>query len=253
MAFADGLTGSGSASLQSWLAADLNENGSPYWDNTSSDGDQRHVGYYLINALTAPLAGAPGTLPFWGTSGGGADLSFYFQRTVSSSIVGLKLEIAGQSNVNEFGWYDITDPSTLYPLFLGPDAAPSSNTFSPNAQYGFYLKSLGEGTYYTQSSLNSDPSDRTHQHFVVFQESATLGAEIYWIGIEDLSRSALDGKEDCVGDYNDMIVRLSALSPSGSVPEPSTVVLVLAGAGFILGFLRRRGNKEMVATNRIID
>jgi hypothetical protein len=238
--FADVISGSGGASFQSWVPADLNESGTPYWDNSSLDGYQRNAGYYLINAPTAPLDGAPGALMFWGLAGGNADLSFYFQRTASSSDVNLKLEIAGNSNINEFGWYDITDPSVQHPLFLGPDSAPATNTFSPSEQYGFYLKAPGEGTFYTQSSLNSDPSDRTHQHFVIFQESATPEAEIYWIGIEDLSISALGGREGCVGDYNDMLLRLSVLSPSNTIPEPSTAALVFAGAMLMMALNRRR-------------
>lgn len=247
LTFADGITGSAIASLQGWVPADLNENGSPYWDNTSLDGSDKNIGY-LINPPTSPLTDAPGPLPFWGTSGGSADLEFYFQRTASSSAVSLKLEIASNSNINEFGWYDIDEPSVLNPLFVGTDAAPSANTFSPSERYGFYLKSPGDGTYYTQSSLNSDPSDTGHQHFVVFQESAVTEAEIYWIGIEDLSVSSLNGRERGVGDYNDMIIRLSALLESDAIPEPSTLALVLAGAAFVLGLLRHRACRGVVAT-----
>lgn len=211
------------------------------------DGDQRNVGYYLIDASSAHLSGAPGALPYWGNAynsdadnSGTADLSFFFQRTAPMSTALLKLEVAGQSNVNEFGWYDTTDPSALHPLFLGPDSAPVNNIFSPSLQYGFYLKSGNAGTFYTQSSLNTS-GDTSHQHFAVFRESAVTGAEIYWIGIEDLTVSALNRNEGGVGDYNDMLIRLSPLSPPNEVPEPSTALLVLSGTLLLAGLrLRRR-------------
>lgn len=209
------------------------------------DGVNRNIGYYLVNAPTAPLAGAPGALPFWGNaynsvsdSGGTADPSFFFQRTAPSSAVSLQLEIAGVSNVNQFGWYDITDSSILHPLFLGPDSAPASTVFSPSPQYGFYLKTSGDNTYYTQSSLNSS-GESDHQHFVAFQESAISGKEIYWLGIEDLSVAGL-GQEGNIGDYNDMVIRLSALSPPNEIPEPSTAVLILGSALLFIGWRPRR-------------
>ena len=122
----------------------------------------------------------------------------------------------------------------LNPIFLGPDSASASNSFTPSAQYGFYLKGAG-GIYYTQSALNPS-GDTNHQHFAVFQESSATGAEVYWIGIEDLSVSGLNGAEGTKGDYNDMLVRISA----AAVPEPSTVMLVLGSSLLMLGLRRSR-------------
>jgi hypothetical protein len=243
-AFADTISGTAGATFQSWAVTNLNQNGKPYWDNVSLDGTNKNVGFFLVNAPTAPLAGAPGALPFWGNtfnsatdSGGTPDLNFTFQRTAASSIASLELELAGNKNINEFGWYDTTDPSVLHPIFLGPDSAPATDTFSPSAQYGLYLKG-GDGTYYTQSSLNPS-GDTGQQHFAVFQESSTAGAESYWIGIEDLNVSELNGAEGCTGDYNDMLVRISAATLQ-TVPEPSTTVLVISGTLILLGLRKRR-------------
>ena len=209
------------------------------------DGDNRNIGYFLTDAPTAHLLGAPGALPFWGNaynspadSGGTADPNFFFQRTALSSTVDLEMEMAGASNVNQFGWYDITSPSVLYPLFVGHDSAPATNVFSPSVQYGFYLKTLGGVTFYTQSSLNQS-AEATHQHFAAFQESAISGKEIYWLGIEDSTVAAL-GQEGNVGDYNDMVIRFSALWPPEEVPEPTTLSLVLGGTLLLIGSRRRR-------------
>lgn len=244
VALSDTIAGSGSAAFQNWVAADLNENGRPYWDQRSMDGGDLNIGYCLTDASTAHLTGAPGALPFWGNAynssadkGGSADPSFFFQRTVLSSTVSLKLEIAGLSNVNQFGWYDITEPSVLNPLFVGQDSAPASTVFSPSEEYGFYLKTVGGATFYTQSSLNQG-SETTHQHFAVFQESAISKSEIYWLGLEDLTTDAL-AHEGYVGDYNDMVIRLDPLSPPNEIPEPSTIALVLGGI-LLVGWRQRR-------------
>jgi hypothetical protein len=243
-AFADTISGTAGATFQSWAATNLNQNGKPYWDNVSLDGTNKNVGFFLVNAPTAPLAGAPGALPFWGNtfnsasdSGGTPDLNFTFQRTAASSVANLELEVAGNKNINEFGWYDTTDPAVLHPVFLGPDSAPSTDTFSPSAQYGLYLKGA-DGIYYTQSSLNPS-GDTVHQHFAVFEQSSTNGTPVYWIGIEDLSVSGLGGDEGGTGDYNDMLVRISALNLQ-TVPEPSTTTLVISGTLILLGLRTRR-------------
>ena len=240
-AFADTISGTAGAAFQNLAGANLNQNGKPYWDNISIDGSNKNVGFFLVNAPTAPLADAPGVLPYWGNafnsatdSGGAADLNFTLQRTAASSIASLQLEVAQNANINEFGWYNTTNPAVLNPIFLGPDSASASNSFSPSGQYGFYLKGAG-GTYFTQSSLNT-AGDTNHQHFAIFQQSSTSGAEVYWIGIEDLSVSGLNGAENGAGDYNDMLVRISAVA----VPEPSTAVLVLGGSLLMLGLRKRR-------------
>jgi hypothetical protein len=244
VAIADTISGTAGAAFQSWTAADLNQNSKPYWDNVSLDGSNMNVGFFLVNAPTAPLADAPGALPFWGNtfnsvtdSGGTPDLNFTFQRTVSFSVASLQLEVAGNADINEFGWYSTTDPATLHPIFLGPDSAPASNSFTPSAQYGFYLKGA-DGVYYTQSSLNPS-GDTNHQHFTVFEQSSTNGAQVYWLGIEDLAVSGLNGAEGGTGDYNDMLVRISS-AEAVVVPEPSTVALVASGALFMLGSRKRR-------------
>ena len=242
--FADTISGTAGAAFQPWAATNLNENANPYWDNMSLDGNNKNVGFFLTDAPTAPLAGAPGPLPFWGNSfnpvtdnGGSADLNFTFQRSALTSVASLKLEVAANSNLNEFGWYNTADASVLHPIFLGADSAPASDLFSPSAQYGFYLKG-SNGVFYTQSSLNPG-GDTSHQHFTIFQESSTNGAEAYWLGLEDLGVSGLYGAEGSKGDYNDMLIRIAA-SPGSTVPEPSTALLMLGGMLTIVGLLRRR-------------
>jgi hypothetical protein len=237
---ADTISGTAGAAFQSWGVTNLNQNGKPYWDNPSLDGSNMNVGFFLTDAPTAPLAGAPGALPFWGNSfnsttdtGGTPDLNFFFQTNSSVSLATMFLEVAANSNINEFGWYNTSDPSTLHPIFTGANSPLTTDPFAPSAQYGFYLKG-SNGTFYTQSSLNTGGTSQ--QHFTVFEQSSTNGAEVYWLGIEDLNVHDQFGGEGGAGDYNDMLLRISAVA----VPEPSTVMLVLSGALLMLG-LRRRG------------
>jgi hypothetical protein len=237
---ADTIVGTAGAGFQSWTAVDLNQNGQPYWDNVSIDGSNKNVGFYLVNAPTALLSNAPGAIPFWGNAfnsatdtGGTPDLNFFFQTNPSSSAANLLLELAANSHLNEFGWYNVTNPSVLHPIFLGVNSAPTTDPFTPSGQYGFYLKG-SNGTFFTQSSLNT-AGNTNQQHFAIFQQSSTIGAEVYWLGIEDLNTTDLNGREGGMGDYNDMLVRISALP----VPEPSTVVL-LGSSLVVLGLRRRR-------------
>jgi hypothetical protein len=249
---ADTIKGSGTATFQSWVASDLNDNGKPYWDNKSLDGKKQtkktNVGFSLVDAPTAPLADAPGSLPYWGVAGksnkkngGNADLNFFFQREELTNFASLKLEVDPAADIDEFGWYNVTDPSVLHPVFLGPESPVTNDTFTPSPQYGLYLKRGDQATFYTQSLLNPY-KDRSHQHFAVFQESATPGAEVYWIGIENRTGLELNGKEGGLGDYNDMLIRISTLVPPLPVPEPSTAVLLLSGVLLLVGIrLNRHG------------
>ena len=261
VAFADTIGGSAAASFQTWTTSQLNHNGKPFWDNKSLDGttkkqkDKSNVGFYLTDLTdtsTSPLDDGPDApLPYWGKAikgskkktGGNADLNFFFNRTEPSTstvlTAELKLEATPDANIDEFGWYNIADPSVLHPIFLGPDSPGADDTFSPSQQYGFYLKCGSQQPFYTQSDLNPY-KDTLHQHFVVFEESATPGAEVYWIGIENSTRLELKGKEGGLGDYNDMLIQISTLSAPLPVPEPSAMLLALSGTSLAIVLLKRR-------------
>ena len=165
-AFGDSIKGSASAAWQTWSAADLNENGKPYWDNHSYDGPLMNVGFCLTDTGNCHQLGkkAPGALPFWGEpynqktdTGGKADGSIYFTRVGSSGKnVEVELAIAGDAKFNEFGWYNasLTHPSCNV-IFDGKGPGATA-AFFPSASYGFCL--VGEdqsdvyGTWFTQTA-----------------------------------------------------------------------------------------------------
>lgn len=212
----------GPGSWQAWSAPD--QNGDPYWDNNSLDGARKNIGYFL--SKTGGFASHPDspsiTPPWWGNADGSADLNFYFNSSLSQAVK-LVIEVAGHSNINELGWYDVNNPSSGGVIFPGPAGASSVAVFTPTPNFGLYIKTAGGKVYYTQSMLNAG-AEQQHQHFALFKEAPG----VYWIGIEDKPANTGEGFG---GDYNDMVIRMAV------VPEPATMSLFALG---LLPLLRRR-------------
>jgi hypothetical protein len=213
-------TYSGSGTLQTWAIGDLGTSGTPFWNNASSDGAQRNIGYYLSNTgFFAGGTAGPGAIQYYG-NGPAAVNSFSFGHLGGGDSAAMKLEIAGNAGSNAFGWFDTTIPFSPHQLFAGGNVAGDAAIFTPTASYAFYLQGPG-GTFLTTTAGDQ---------FAVFQEA---GSGPYWIGMEDIGLRNGSDK-----DYNDMVVKIAGTA----VPEPMTL-LFLGGCLLGTGIISRKFKK----------
>jgi hypothetical protein len=86
-AVADTLVGTAGYGWQDWDVADLNENGTPYWDRTSFDTGKKNIGDCLTGTGDCTTTNfpawtdRPGNLDYWGWATGAADPNFYMKRS----------------------------------------------------------------------------------------------------------------------------------------------------------------------------
>jgi len=224
--YADPITGNG---IWQDFPATLASDGYPYIDSQSYDGPRGNIAYFLSGYDGAYPLRSPGVTPQWyGDPSGGPATDFYFTLTHAWLTATLRLENTAWATLNEFGWYDVADPSTRHPIFSGPDAVGAEVVFTPSLQYGYYLvNGLGD-IYYTQSSLNSG-AEAGRQHFTAFREtSGGSEPDVIWIGVEDVPR--IYAGDEINGDYNDMVARVVGLPEPGPLLRAGAVVLALGRA-----------------------
>jgi hypothetical protein len=96
----------------------------------------------------------------------------------------------------------------------------------PYANYGFLM--IGPGGTFFSGSGNGESSSDTTSNFAFFR-NANLGGT-WWVGVEDLP-NPIDNER--LGDYNDMIFRVS------TVPIPSAVLLLACGLLRLAAYRRK--------------
>jgi hypothetical protein len=182
------------------------------------------------------------------------------------SIATLVLEIAGNASTNSFGIYDLGSNASLE-IFSGSKTGGSQSTlkfyddgkitvsddnvgkygeaiFTSN-NFGFYLGTANNGTFYSQVGKNADGTD----HMVAFQ-----GKNIDYLKIAPFNAGIWDSNEYILAwedllstnpgfdwDYNDFVVFVESVRPT-QVPEPASLSFIGIGLVTMLGsgWLKRK-------------
>jgi hypothetical protein len=230
-----------------FTSTDIDNNGTPYFDNTSTDASRANVGYFILGTGVGGAYNGenPGNSP--ALNGQSPEYltfstNFYFK---DGSAAALKiLNVAGDRLVNSFGWYPVDSLGNLIDNLGNSAGSPVLNEIFANGSalnvntpvtfstyFGLYLKNTNSdsnvaGTYFSQSQFNT--RDANAQHFALFRNATN--PETWFIGMEDRGVGVAIGDRD----YNDMVVELTA------VPLPGAVLLLGAGMVRLVAYARRR-------------
>jgi hypothetical protein len=174
------------------------------------------------------------------------------------------IELAGFAADNVFGIYDPLDPQARQVALFGGRAGAGSSTslafvaagsgfdvqtggvtvsHFASADFGFYLRTPQQNTFFSQSSLNTDQAD----HMYAYQGNgdafvggpladAAFATTMYLLAFEDLKVPNGDS------DFQDFVAAINFMTP---IPLPAGIYL-LGGALALLGLSRRidRASRE---------
>ncbi len=215
VAYAQTVIGSAGAGFQNWTAADLNNNGAPFWDaqttNTLGNPDSKNAGYCLTG--TGDCVGinsrlfAPGRLAFWAMpydsvtdANGALDPKVYFRRKGTEKLrATLKLQLSTVPvEINEFGWFETNATGsvagTRHVLFKGggvppgsltPDPVGKTVTFKPTQFFGYYYSDVSENGCLTYTIFGFNTSGCANHNIVVFATKPSSTHSTFWIAGED--------------------------------------------------------------------
>jgi hypothetical protein len=232
LALADSFVGSGGGSWAAVVAP--NQLGGEFWDNPSNDSTPPgNVGQILLS--NDPGRGLPvQNLQYW-SIGNAADNNVFFNGVGQGQTETLVITVAGNSGSNSLYAYDLANVGSTTLLFQNtsvvPPAAPVTVQKNiPYAQYGFMLTGPG-GTFFSGSGHGevTNPATDLVSNFAFFRNSQVAGT--WYFGVEDLPNPIT---REGFGDYNDMVVKFSA------VPLPGAVLLLGAGMARLAAYARRR-------------
>ena len=218
-AVADTVTTVGAAQWNTWSSA-TGVRTAGFWDGASDDGTTCNLGFWLTgtNGSCAFVSGSgfvgprPGALPFLSAAGSPqTPIPFTVNPVGGTRTVTLRLEVAGFRDINVFGYYLLSNPGVLVPLFAGSDLPGTTASFTPAGPFAFYLQNPG-GVFRSQTNLN----------FALFSQdpaSPTLASNLlhYWVGVEDKPVPAgpytTPFLPNVDADYNDALISMQVAPP----------------------------------------
>ncbi|MGA9304175.1 MAG: PEP-CTERM sorting domain-containing protein [Candidatus Sulfotelmatobacter sp.] len=253
------------AGFQTWTAADVNNNMSPYWDYPTNYSfgplNNGNVGFCLTTGCAGQLSPgpAPGAIPFWGQSynsttdfGGSLDPNFFFKSTGAETLkVTLEVSLAtSPAEKNNFGWVETDSIGNVigHPqqLFSSSDVPGAVATFQPTDFYAYYFQDVSEsmGTLtgcevFTVSSFNTDPCSASGEFhdMAAFATNPNSPSTPFWI-------AGLDAPTECTpGDGADCNLTLVDVEPA-AVPEPTAALLLATGCAALFFAKGRRRRRE---------
>jgi hypothetical protein len=134
----------------------VNENGTVFWGNPSSDGSDLNVGYYMDGL---------GNMQYLATGTGGSVNNVTFSATGPLTITilgGITADTAGDT----LGWYDPANPGQETLLFNGI-VIGASTTFTPSSPFALYSDN-GWGPGFSSIAADNEGESSTQQHFAFF-------------------------------------------------------------------------------------
>lgn len=149
----------------------INQNGDPFWDKVSWDGDKKNIGYCIYGGGNCGTALAPGSqflADKTGTNKTADDVYFSNSGSVAATVY-----LSITSAKDTLYWYK-TSGGPLNQI----NTTPGTYAFNPMGDFG--LAAYNANTkmlYYSQLSRCDDPNDPAH--FAFFQptpEPGTMGA-----------------------------------------------------------------------------
>jgi|SRR5579863_500592 len=225
----------------------------PYWDNDSTDGVHRNIGYYLTGLTSQYLSQNNGT--------GIPDTPSSISLVHTSNAASVLLEDVTGDGTLSFGFYNTSTlaMTAIYGPLIPNDPSAYATDYLPlssGEDYGFYLTRAcytncpasdptpGYITLFSNPSLNDCTVYETSsqctndQHFVIFN---TTTPGIFYVGIEDWGSLGGAANGEGIGDFNDVVFELN--TSATALPEPASFGLI--GAGLLgLGFARLRARKN---------